>query len=204
MLGNQQQKHFEKLASYRSSLREVLDQRQYALKQLQQERQALSRALRSQVQVTEAQGILQKVAQSCQQQAHERIAAIVGKCLAVVYPEDPYGFEIAFEKKRGKTEAVLRFTRKGKRIDPIKAAGGGPADVAAFALRLACLSLRQPQLRRVMVLDEPFKHVDATAQERVRQMLEMLAKEMKFQFILSTHSDQLQTGKVVRMKRKKK
>jgi DNA repair exonuclease SbcCD ATPase subunit len=193
----------KQLTSLRQRISQKLDQRRYAIKQLKEERHSLSQVLRSQAQVTEAQQILQKVAQSIQQQAHVRISTIVSKCLAVVYPEDPYKFEIAFEKKRGKTEAVLRFTRKGHKVNPLKAAGGGPADVAAFALRLACLSLRQPQLRKLMVLDEPFKHVDAAAQERIKQMLEMLATEMGFQFILSTHSEQLKTGKVIKLKGKK-
>lgn len=179
------------------------EEKRYANRIIKTEEQELGRSRRKLTQILEAQNILQEVAQSVQQQTHQRISTIVSKCLAIVY-DKPYKFIIRFERKRGKTQAVLRFLRKGKEVDPNKAAGGGVADVAAFALRLACLSLRLPKLRHLIVMDEPFKHVDAASQERIKGMLQVLATEMNFQFILSTHSSQLKIGKVVQLKRKTK
>lgn len=190
------------LQDWRRRINLKLDERKYASRIIKSEKSQLEQCRKNLCHIMEAQKILQEVAQSVQQQVHRRISTIVSKCLAIVWDE-PYRFIIRFERKRGKTEAVLRFTRKGKEVDPNKAAGGGVADVAAFALRLACLSLRLPKLRQLIVLDEPFKHVDATAQTRIKYMLEMLAKEMNFQFVMSTHSSQLKMGKVIKIGRKK-
>lgn len=160
-------------------------------KAIREQRHLVSRALKSQV-------IVQTVAQQVQKQAHERIAAVVSRCLKAVF-DDPYRFKIVFDRKRGKTEARLVFVRKDLELDPIDGCGGGVIDVAAFALRLACLMLRKPQRRRLLVLDEPFKFVSDKKEyrSRVRDLLETLADEMKVQFAIVTHDPTLEIGKVV-------
>jgi hypothetical protein len=137
----------------------------------------------------------QGVATGIQQQAHQRIAGLVGRCLRVVF-DDPYEFTITFEQKRGRTDAVLKFTRAGAAVDPMAAAGGGVVDVAGFALRLAALMLALPPHRRLLVLDEPFKFVSAEYRPRVRAMLEALSHELGIQIIFVTHITELRTGTV--------
>jgi DNA repair exonuclease SbcCD ATPase subunit len=162
------------------------------------EAEALEKAIVHASFVEEAQQIVQGVAQSVQQQVHQHIATVVTRCLEAVF-EDPYSFRIEFERKRGRTEARLIFTRDGLDVDPTKAAGGGVCDLAAFALRLACLMLSRPPARSLLVLDEPFKHLSSNHTNRITKLLEVLAKEMKVQFILITHNDQLQVGKVIEL-----
>ena len=146
----------------------------------------------------DAQNILQHVAQAVQQEAHDRIAGVVSKCLETVFDE-PYEFKIVFDRKRGKTEAKLLFSRNGMDVDPLTASGGGVVDVAAFALRLACLVLTRPPTRRIIVADEPFRFVSAEYRGRVRRLLETLSEEMKVQFVMVTHIDALKCGKVVEL-----
>lgn len=144
-----------------------------------------------------AQEALQQVAEEVQKEAHKRISSVVTKCLKIVFGEDAYSFRIKFEQKRGKTDAVLQFKRGKHTIDPITGAGGGPVDIASFALRLAVLSLQLPAKRRLILMDEPFNTLHKSLQIRVRQMLEMLAEELNFQFVLITHDSELATGKVI-------
>lgn len=144
-----------------------------------------------------AQEILQQVAQDVEQQAHKRIHSVVTKCLKLVFGEDAYEFEIKFEQKRGKTEAVLQFKRDCHKVDPITEAGGGPVDIAAFALRLACISLQLPARRRIIIMDEPFNTLHKSLHERVKSMLEMLSDELDFQFIFITHEEGFAAGKIV-------
>lgn len=147
----------------------------------------------------DAQAVVQGVAQTVQQQAHDRIAAVVSRCLAAVF-EDPYTFTIRFDRKRGKTEAVIAFMRDGNEVSPTFGSGGGVLDVASFALRLACLVLTRPPLRRVLVLDEPMRHLHGDGnRERFRELVETLPKELGVQVILATGLDWLTTGKVVRL-----
>lgn len=145
-----------------------------------------------------AHQILQETAQAIQTEAHNRIGAVVSRCLEAVFDE-PYQFNIEFEKKRGKTEAVLSFVRNDLQVDPMTASGGGVVDVASFALRLACLALRKPQLRMILVLDEPFRFLSAAYLPRVKDLLETLAEEMKIQIVMVTHIKTLQVGKVVEL-----
>lgn len=149
----------------------------------------------------EAQEIIQVVAQTLQQEAHDRIAGVVSRCLEAVFDE-PYKFVIEFERKRGRTEAKLTFVRDCLVLDdPINQAGGGPVDVAAFALRLACLVLMRPALRKVLVLDEPFAKIRGKHyRERVRNLILQLADELDIQFILNIDIDaypEFALGKVV-------
>ena len=76
--------------------------------------------------------------------------------LVVAVFDDPYTLRVEFVEKRGKTECELWFAQTkeeeeegnedGERgrevlIDPLAGSGGGPVDVAAFALRIAIWSL---------------------------------------------------------------
>jgi len=145
-----------------------------------------------------AQDLAQHVAQAVQQQAHDQIAGVVSRCLSAVFDE-PYTFNIHFERKRNRTEARLTFERDGTEVDPMTASGGGVVDVASFALRLSCLILNKPPLRRVLIMDEPFKYVSEEYRERIRELLETLADEMDVQFIMVTHINELKTGTVVEL-----
>lgn len=147
--------------------------------------------------LAEATGIAQRVAQGVQHQAHRRIARIVTRALEAVF-EDPYVFKILFERKRSKTEAQLVFERDGVQVaDPLDSASGGVADVAAFALRVACLVLSTPPKRRFLALDEAFKNVRAHNRPAVRRMVEALATELGLQVLMITNSDALRCGKVI-------
>ena len=146
----------------------------------------------------EAQGLAQQIAAQVQQKAHDRIAGVVTRSLQAVF-DDPYEFVIRFEQKRGRTEARMVFMRDGKEIDPLTASGGGVVDVAAFALRLSCLMLARPPLRRLLVLDEPFRFVSANLRGRLRGLLESLSTELGVQIIMVTHQTELTTGTVVEL-----
>jgi ABC-type dipeptide/oligopeptide/nickel transport system ATPase subunit len=146
----------------------------------------------------QAQSILGQLARTVQQKVHERISSVVSTCLAAVF-EDPYEFKIHFEQKRGSTVAQLVFSRNGQELSPLEASGGGAVDVAAFALRAACLVLHRPRLRRVLFLDEPFKFVSKEFQPAIKSMLEQLSKDLKIQVIMVTHNEAYETGKVINL-----
>ena len=176
----------------------MLSASKQAKKEVDREKKKHSQVVCLESDSKQAQQFLQNVAKAVQEVAHDRISSVVSKCLALVFDE-PYEMRIHFERKRGKTEARLYFVREGIEVDPLSATGGGVVDVAAFALRLACLALAKPKLRRILVLDEPFRFVSAEYRDRIRDMVTALAKEMDVQFILVTHIDELKTGKIVEL-----
>ena len=142
----------------------------------------------------DCQELAQIVAQGVQQRAHSMIAKVVSQCLETIFDE-PYEFQIVFERKRGKTEARLVFQRDGMEIDPMTSSGGGVLDVAAFALRLAAITLTKPHARRIIIMDEPFRFVSEAFRSRIKDMLESLAEEYGFQFIMVTHIKELICGR---------
>ena len=144
----------------------------------------------------EAITIAQEISREIQQRAHDRIASIVTRCIQTVFEED-IEFRIIFESKANRTEANLVFVKDGMTVDPMTESGGGLVDVAAFAVRLACLMLAAPPRRRLLVLDEPFRFLSANYRPRMRDLILALAKEMNVQFIMVTHITEMQIGTVV-------
>lgn len=169
-----------------------------ALAQCRTERRALIAAEEAVAHCEEAQALIQAVVQEIQNRVHQQIARVVSQALEAVFDE-PYEFRICFEQKRGRTEAALTFVRNGMEVDPMTASGGGVVDVAAFALRLSCILLHKPALRRCAILDEPFKFVSNEFRGRLRSLLLRLAEEMGLQIIIVTHIPELKVGKVIEL-----
>lgn len=180
----------------RKKLNQLLTQYEQAKLRVKEEKQALAKAEQDTLDAKEAQQITQVVALATQQAAHDKIASIVSRCLETIF-DDPYEFQIEFQEKRGRTEALCQFKRDGEVYDPLTAAGGGVVDVAAFALRVACIVLSRPACRRLLVADEPFRFLSAHYRPRVAEMLMALSKELGIQIIMVTHSKELEIGKVV-------
>lgn len=170
-----------------------------AKKTLKRERKELSRS-RSESKVrTQAHGILVEVAEAVQVKVHEQITGVVNDALRAVY-DDPEEFRVVWGKKRGKTEARLAFFRNGKEVEDV---GFGVKDVAAFGLRLAALLMRRPARRRLLVLDEPTRHLDNTGvRDNFRKLLEALVEKLGLQIVLVTHDESLVGGNVILIGRK--
>ncbi len=148
--------------------------------------------------IIEAKELVLDTVQAIQIHIHEQISKVVTMGLQTVF-ENPYTFKINFEQKRGRTEGILMFERDGEELDPMDESGGGVVDVAAFTLRVACLLLSRPGLRRVLVLDEPFKNVSERAGylKRIPELIHLIEKEFKIQIIMVTHIEELEIGKVI-------
>jgi len=144
----------------------------------------------------EAVFVGQEIARDIQQRAHDKIASVVTRCIQTVFEED-IDFRIVFEAKANRTEAKLVFVKDGMEINPLDESGGGLVDVAAFALRLACLMLSQPAKRRTMILDEPFRFLSKEYRPKMRDLIWTLAKEMECQFVIVTHITEMQIGTVI-------
>ena len=148
----------------------------------------LSASRERQKNVDAAQAFLQKVAQDTQSQLKYHINDLVNMALSACFP-DEYDFDINFEIKRGKTEAELQFIKDGYPVDPMGASGGGCVDLAAFALRIAAWTL--DQTNNTLILDEPFKWIDAERRPRAIEILKEISRRLKIQFIIVTHDEKI-------------
>jgi DNA repair exonuclease SbcCD ATPase subunit len=187
------------MTDYRYKINILLANLRHAERQAGEEQAALEAARERQACVLAAQALIQETAEAVQRLAHAQIASVVTRCLQAVFGEDSYEFRIAFRQARGKTEAELLFVRDGQEIDPTEAAGGGAVDVAAFALRLACLLLVRPKRRLFVAMDEPFRFLSADHIPALREAIITLAKEFGVQFLIITHQSRLKIGKVIQI-----
>lgn len=178
-------------------LRQKCEERDHALRTLDRERLHLEEARRRLQAALETQTIVQELARSVQEHAHQRIAALVSRCLRDVFGEDAPELRIRFEEHRGRTEATLLFHWEGRDVeDPLNQDSGGLLDVASFALRLSCLLLKRPRPRLFLALDEPFKHVSSAVAGRLRRLVLSLSRELGVQFLIVTHNPRLVAGRV--------
>jgi len=150
------------------------------LEQLKEERSEKTTALENH---TKARAIVQIVAQTTQAKVEFHISNLVSLALASVFP-DPYEFKLSFVPRRNKTECDLLFVKRGKISDDILfTGGGGVADIAAFALKIACWSIKKT--RPFMLLDEPTKYLhNPTYQEKASELFKRISEELKIQIIL--------------------
>lgn len=163
---------------------------------LEEKRNGLIEAKKNAANVDAAMEFFQAVASMIQAKIHQQISDVVSKCLESVFDE-PYEFHIRFSVKRNQTEAELIFIRDGVEFDPISSCGGGVVDVAAFAMRIAALCLTSPSLRRLVILDEPFRFVSEGHRPALVALLDDLAERLDFQIIMTTHIRELICGNIL-------
>lgn len=135
-----------------------------------------------------AREIIQLVAQNTQETLKYHISGLVTTALKSVSKEWPE-FAVNMVVRRNQTECDLVFIEDGEECNPIDSSGGGPLDVASFALRIANWSLNKN--RPTFWLDEPFKYVSPNLQPKVSQMLKMLCDELKIQIIMVSHAEEI-------------
>jgi len=145
------------------------------------------RTLRKKLRNTEnAELIIQKVALETQAEIQIYVSDLVSLALSSVY-DDAYEFKLDFKIKRGKTECSPVFTRDGKDYVPGKETGGGPVDIASFALRLALYCLQKGRINNTILLDEPSRFLDIKSKPRFAKLISRLSKELDVQFLIVTH-----------------
>lgn len=195
------------IKKWRSETTAWLSQYQTALSNRDAEKKEISRIEQEIKSLEEVQQIVQTAAAEIEQRVHKQIATVVSRCLSAVFGKDAYQFEIKFLKKRGKTEALLTFFRNGEYVDPLTAAGGGVVDIGSFALRVTSILSAVPRLRRLVVLDEPFRHLAVELRPVAIQLLRKLSKELKVQFIVVSHFHKSElaelgnSGKIIEVKK---
>ena len=128
-----------------------------------------------------AREILQRIAQDTQNNLQFHISGLVSTAEASIFP-DPYEFVVEFVARRDKTECDLLLSKNGEKFSPFSACGGGPIDVASFALRLVAWSLHKTF--PVIILDEPFKFVSVDLQPKCSEMLKTLSSKLGLQSIM--------------------
>jgi DNA repair exonuclease SbcCD ATPase subunit len=160
-----------KITDLRHSLERLKGQREELVRQVRETKRALQEEKREADEAEQARALVQLAGKMTQEQLQYHLSELARLALSAIF-RDPYDFEIAFETRRGRTEADFWFVRDGKRIDPGGNCGIGAVDVAGMALRASLWSLRRPRSRASVFVDEPFPHLKGD--EPNRAALEVL------------------------------
>lgn len=139
---------------------------------------------------------LKQAALDTQHRIHSQICFLVNHCIQEVFGNS-YSLAIEFQGRGGRTTARLVLSKDGQEVSTDDGVGGGIIDLASFALRVAALTIHQPPLAPLLILDEPFKFVSADHRPAVKMLLEKLAERLDMQIIMVTHIEELQTGQVI-------
>ena len=176
----------QRVESLLDMYKECAHKAEYLKGKLDSTRERLEAAEQDYQNALKAREIINIVAKDTQQQLEMRITNIVSMALAAVFP-DPYQFKLVFNERRNQTEADLLLVRDGEELSPVEGAGGGVLDVVSFALRIAVLLMSN--YRRIIILDEPFRHLSADLQPKASEMMKMLSDKLGIQFIMVSHEE---------------
>lgn len=130
--------------------------------------------------------IFQDIAQKTQQNLEAHISNLVSLALKAVSPDFP-NFIAEMVIRRNQLECDFWFEKNGKKVPPMNSSGGGPKDVASFALVVSYWSMDKN--RATIVLDEPFRNVSPDLQVNVGDMLRMICDKLELQLIIVSHAD---------------
>lgn len=185
MNGNRLETLGEKLIELKST-------RKIKQKELDESRIKVRRAHRNIQQAKEARIILQNGAVITQEKLGNSFSNLVTLAEASVF-SNPYEFKARFIQRRNTSECDLFFTRNGKEYQVLGGTGGGPVDVASFALRISYLAMWEGA-RPVVILDEPFKNINdpkRVLHRKVAEMVKEVSKLSGFQIIMATQIPEL-------------
>ena len=163
-------------------------EKKYIIRDIKKLKAEVTKEKKKLIKAEQALIFVQDTALDTQRQLEFHINEMVTTGLNSVF-EDGLGFVAEFELKREKTECKLMFEKNGHLIDPLSFSGLGAADVAAFCLRAASLSMDK-KCPPVLILDEPFKHLDTEHHEAAGQLVNQISKSLGIQIIMVTHSTQ--------------
>ena len=134
----------------------------------------------------EQREIARKAAGLVQDNLAAKLSGIVTKAISTVF-EEPIEFVVQFVERRGVSECDLSLKIGEDYYDILNEQGGGVADVCSMCLQMAFIMMSQ--VNRVLIIDEPARHMDVVAQERFIFVLQELCKELDFTIIMVTHSE---------------
>lgn len=134
--------------------------------------------------------VIQEVSKKTLKELEYRIGEVVSLALSAVFDE-PYRLTLISSIKRGKTEFSLYFERDGEKVRPYDSSGGGAVDVAAFALRIALWSLKNPKTRNTIILDEPMKFISQDLRDKAGEMIKEISQRLNLQIIMVSHDEAL-------------
>ena len=138
----------------------------------------------------EAVVLLQQAADGMQSLIKDSLTSLCSAALKDVFYDKDITFGVSFTPQKNTTILEMYIEEGGVRYDPLESRGHGIADLICFALRVSILCL-QPNLRKVIILDEPFKQISEEYRDRAIEFVKKVSEQTGIQIILVTHIAEL-------------
>lgn len=159
-------------------------------KQVQELEKSIDAADLNSITAKEAVVILQQAADGMQNLIKDSLTSLCSAALKDVFYDKNISFGVTFTPQKNTTILEMYIEEDGIRYDPLESRGHGLADLICFALRVSILCL-QPTLRKVIILDEPFKQISEEYRERAIAFVKKVGEQTGIQIILVTHITEL-------------
>lgn len=134
--------------------------------------------------IESASTLIQDTAKETQEKIRVHLNSLVTKALQAVYPEDIHFFDLKFVSERGQTSIYPTLIKGENELDPLDNSGG-MAEIIAFALRIALMTIGKKA--KILILDEPFTGVSAIRIPLVQDFLQEISKDLGIQVLITSH-----------------
>ena len=114
----------------------------------------------------------------------EYLENLVTDAISVVFPDHNTKFKVQFVTSRD-TQCILSMEENGKKLTLFNSDGYGALDIVSIALHAAYIILDGSE--KIMILDEPFRHLSVDRHELAAKMLKGLSHKLGIQMIINTH-----------------
>lgn len=120
-----------------------------------------------------------------------KLERIVNSALAGIFDDKVMEFKLIPNRTKRGLDYDVYLETNGKMTPLSDSKGGGVLDIVALSLKIAFLRLYRNFNRQTMILDEPFKNLDAVRVPKAVMWLKQISEKMEIQFIIVSHCKDL-------------
>ena len=134
--------------------------------------------------------ILHELEETWRGKFESALAGVGGQGLSAVFGEN---IEVVIDSviKRGVANLDMHLITEGLETDIMGSKGGSVVNVFSSLLRFLFTLSNTPELRRILVLDEPFSMVSVEYRPALCDMLREMAGRLGFQLIFTSHEEEM-------------
>lgn len=142
--------------------------------------------------ITKTSEFLQTLSDTTRKQIIDKISMIVTDALQKVKdPNLEFKMVLSTERNQIDLKFLIKDTVTQNEYDIINSCGGSIADIVSFPLRVSLLMKWEPELSKLLILDEQFKYVSLADQEPLAEFVSQLSNKLGLQTLLITHSEKI-------------
>lgn len=140
--------------------------------QLEEEQFSLNFARQEIVELKSVIQLGQYVAQETNKLTEQQTAELATLALEETFDDEKLSLITEHSVYRGQPSCVIKLkdAKRGFQGDPIKSFGGGPVAIVSFILRVIVI-VRQQNMARLVILDEPFVHISDSYKKAASKLL---------------------------------